>query len=162
MIHIRQATAADTQTIHAMLVEASQWVDALGIVMWQEGEADQERIAAEVEAGQFYIAILDREPAGIIRFQLEDALFWPDIPPGRSAFVHRLVAPRRFKGRGVSTALLEWAANHARELGRETLRLDCDAHREKLRQLYERFGFVFHDLRQVGPHLVARYVYDLH
>lgn len=162
MIHIRQAAPADARTVEAILVEAAQWVDALGVVMWDEGELDPASIAAETAAGQFVIAEIDGDPAGVIRFQLEDLLFWPDLPaPGESAFVHRLAVRRRYKGLGVSDALLSWSVDRARELGKRHLRLDCDESRPKLRALYERLGFRFHSFRQVGPYYVARYEYPL-
>ena len=144
-----------------MLVEAAAWVDALGVVMWEAGELDFDAITREVAAGQFYIADVDGRPAGAIRFQTEDRLFWPDIPQSSSAFIHRLVVRRAFKGTGISTALLEWAVEHARSLGKAWLRLDTDNERPKLKALYERFGFALHSYRQVGPYYVARYEYRL-
>ena len=156
-ITVRQATAADVASVDAMIREAAAWVDALGVVMWEDGELDADRIAAEVHAGMFHVAVIDGQPAGAIRFQLEDALFWPDRPAGEAAFVHRLVARRAFKGRGVARALLEWARGHARARGRGLLRLDCDADRPKLRALYESCGFRLHSYRQVGPYYVSRY-----
>jgi hypothetical protein len=56
---------------------------------------------------------------------------------------------------------MQWAASRAKALGKRYLRLDTDASRPKLRQLYERFGFEFHSFRQVGPYYVARYQYPL-
>jgi GNAT superfamily N-acetyltransferase len=156
-VRIRQAREADAAVVEAMIREAAAWVDALGVVMWEDGELDPGRIAAEVADGQFHIAEMDGQPAGAIRFQLEDALFWPDRPAGEAAFVHRLVVRRAFKGRGISRALLEWAVGHAREQRRSLLRLDCDANRAKLRALYESCGFRFHSYRQVGPYYVSRY-----
>jgi GNAT superfamily N-acetyltransferase len=161
MTSIRQAVPADARIIHDLLVEAASWVDALGVVMWEAGELDVDAIARDVAAGQFFIADVDGRPAGAIRFQTEDGLFWPDIPQPSSAFVHRLVVSRAFKGAGVSTALLQWAVDHGRELGKAWLRLDCDNDRPKLKALYERFGFRFHSHRQVGPYYVARYEYAL-
>ena len=158
---IRQAGPPDAAIVEAMLVEAAQWVDALGEVMWEIGELAPQRIAAEIAAGQFHLAIADGDPAGAIRFQLEDALFWPDLTDHTSAFIHRLVVRRRYKGRGISTALLRWSVDHARALGKSHLRLDCDNSRPKLRALYEGVGFQFHSFRQVGPYYVARYEYPL-
>ena len=156
-VEIRQAAAADADVIEAMLLEAARWVDALGVVMWEEGELGAERIAREIAEGQFFIANVDGIAAGMVRFQLADLQFWPDIRQDDSAFVHRLVVRRAFKGRGTSTALLEWSAAHARSLGKRWLRLDCDAQRPKLRALYERCGFRLHSYRQVGTYYVARY-----
>jgi GNAT superfamily N-acetyltransferase len=161
MMSIRQASAADAAVVEEILVEASTWVDALGVVMWEEGELVPARIAAECAAGQFFIAYVDGDPAGVIRFQLEDRLFWPDLPQSESAFVHRLAVRRRYKGQGVSTALLRWAVDQARALGKRHLRLDCDESRPKLRALYEGFGFQLHSFRQVGSYYVARYEYPL-
>jgi GNAT superfamily N-acetyltransferase len=161
-ILIRQAQPREAPVVQGLLVEAARWVDAMGEVMWEDDELAPERIVAETAAGQFYLAIADGEPAGVIRFQLEDPLFWPDLPgDDTSAFVHRLAVSRQFKGQGVSTALLRWAVDHARELGRSHLRLDCDRSRPKLMALYEAFGFKFHSFRQVGPYHVARYEYPL-
>jgi GNAT superfamily N-acetyltransferase len=156
-IHIRQAGPADVLVVDAMIREAAAWVDALGVVMWEDGELDAGRIRTEVLGGMFFLAAIEGEPAGAIRFQLEDPLFWPDRPAGEAAFVHRLVVRRAFKGHGVARALLEWAMRHARAQGRQRLRLDCDANRAKLRALYESCGFRLHSYRQVGPYYVSRY-----
>ena len=156
-IHVRRAGPDDAAAIEQMLLEAARWVDALGVVMWDEGELIHEQIVTEVAAGQFAVAEAGDEIAGAVRFQLEDRLFWPDLEGDDSAFVHRLVVRRTFKNQGVSTALLQWAVEEARSAGRRYLRLDCDAHRPKLRSLYERFGFRFHSFRQVTSYYVARY-----
>jgi len=160
-VTVRQATPVDAATIQDMLEEAAQWVDALGVVMWEEGELVPGRVEREIAAGQFFIAEIDGDPAGAVRFQLEDRLFWPDLDGDDSAFIHRLVVRRRYKGHGVSTALMQWAVEHARSTGKSYLRLDTDASRPKLRELYERFGFQFHSFRQVGAYYVARYLYPL-
>jgi hypothetical protein len=61
----------------------------------------------------------------------------------------------------LSKAILSWAVERTRELGRRFLRLDCEASRPRLRQIYESFGFVHHSDRQVGPYFVSRYECDV-
>jgi GNAT superfamily N-acetyltransferase len=158
---IRRACPEDAAAVERLLLEAARWVDALGVVMWEEGELESAAIGAEVAAGQFYVAEIDGDIAGAIRYQEEDPLFWPDLPVGQSAFVHRLVVSRAFRGRGVSESLLAWAIQHARGRGKSALRLDCDAKRQKLRDLYERVGFRLHSYRQVQSYYVSRYEYPL-
>lgn len=159
MTTVRQAAPSDAATVEDILDEASRWADArLGVVMWEEGELAHEHIASEVHRGLFFIAESDGEAAGVIRFQLEDVLFWPDLAdPLESAFIHRLAVRRAFAGQGVSTALLQWAVDRARALGKRYLRLDCDDERVRLKAVYERFGFRLHSHRQVGSYYVARY-----
>ena len=149
--------------MRAILTDAATWVAQLdGTTMWVEDELAEDRIASEVDAGLFFIAECEGDIAGAVKFQLHDRLFWPDLATDDSAFVHRLAVRRSCAGRGVSTALLRWAADYARSLGRQSLRLDCDAERSRLRDFYERFGFRFHSFRQVGSYYVARYEFHVH
>jgi GNAT superfamily N-acetyltransferase len=158
MIEVRQAQPLDSAAVFEILHEVSAWLDAGGMPMWVRDELARETIEADVRSGACYVAAVDGVVAGTIKFQLTDTEFWPDLPAAHgSAFVHRLAVRRAFAKQGVSTALLAWAADRARSLGRTGLRLDCDAHRPGLRALYERFGFRLHSYRQVGPYYVARY-----
>jgi GNAT superfamily N-acetyltransferase len=164
-VSIRQARAADAPDIVETLREAALWLEQRGIPMWAEGEIMPERVVADVSAsvdsGTFFLAECPGEIAGVFKFQLEDERFWPDVPRGEAAYVHRLAVRRRFAGGAVSTGMLQWAVERARGLGRRFLRLDCEASRPRLRAMYERFGFRHHSDRQVGPYYVSRYEYPL-
>jgi hypothetical protein len=153
----RQATTLDTGVVIEILGDASRWLEERGIPMWQTDELSPDRIAADVADGLFYLGECEGQAACTAKFQLSDPLFWPDIPHDQSAFIHRLALRRRFAGGHVSTDLFRWAAQRTHALGRSFLRLDCDASRPRLRAVYERFGFVHHSDRQVGPYFVARY-----
>ena len=158
MIEIRAATAGDAGVVAEILREAAAWADSRGgEVLWQLDELSAERLAGEIDRGQFFVAWSGGEPAGVVRFQLEDLEFWPDDPGDHAAYIHRLAVRRTHAGGGVSNALLAWAAGRARASRRRLLRLDCDANRTGLRSVYERFGFTLHSYRRVGPYFVARY-----
>jgi len=160
-VTIRQATPQDIETISAILLEAAHWLDQTGRTLWRDGELLPERITADVTAGLFFLAECDGEPAGTIKFQLEDLLHWPDLPQHDSAYIHRLAVRRRFAGGTVSSAMMRWAVERTRSLGRRHLRLDCEASRNALRAVYERFGFRHHSDKQAGPYFIARYDYDV-
>lgn len=151
----------DADIVAAVLREAARWLEQSGMAMWRDDELLPSRVGADVAAGLFFLAECDGEAAGVVKFQLEDPLFWPDVLPEQSAFIHRLAVRRRFAGGGVSSALLQWSVSRARSLGRRYLRLDCEASRPRLRAVYERFGFAHHSDRQVGPYFVSRYEYDV-
>lgn len=154
---VRQAEARDATAVCAVLTEAARWIDARGMTMWRDDELAAEAIVDDVAQGLFHVADVDGEIAGVVKFQLKDDLFWPDVPHDDSAFIHRLAVRRPFAATGVSVALIEWAAARAAASGRRWLRLDCEASRIKLRTFYERHGFVHHSDRRVGPYFVSRY-----
>ena len=160
-IAIRQARADEAGIVADILAEAAAWLETRGVPMWKLDELSPDQVAVDVASGLVFIAWCGRDPAGTIKFQLEDALFWPDVQVGQAAYVHRVAVRRRYAGGMVSNAMLQWAVQRARELGRPYLRLDCEAARLQLRAVYERFGFRFHSERQVGPYHVARYEYPV-
>jgi GNAT superfamily N-acetyltransferase len=160
-VHVRQAQTDDIEAVCAVLHEAAAWLTERGQPLWKADELTRAQITADIEGGSFYIAECEGEVAGVLKFQLEDRAFWPDIPEGESAFIHRFAVRRRFAGGTVSNAMLAWAAQRTRELGRRYLRLDCEAERPKLRAFYERFGFQHHSDRVIEPYFVSRYEYDV-
>lgn len=154
---IRWANSDDSEAVCLILQQAAQWLIESGQPMWAEDEITPQSIHGDVARGAYLLAECDEKAAGVVRFQLEDALFWPDMPLGEAAYVHRFAVKREFAGRGVSTALLNRAVQETRAAKRRFLRLDCEASRPKLRAFYENFGFRHHSDRQVGPYFVARY-----
>lgn len=158
---IRQATPQDVETIGSILGEAARWLAETGQPMWRDNELTPARITEDVAANLFFLAECSGEPSGTIKFQLEDLLFWPDLPQGEAAYIHRLAVRRQFAGQGISTALMQWAVDRARSLGRRYVRLDCEAARPRLRAVYERFGFCHHSDQEVGPYFVSRYEYAI-
>jgi GNAT superfamily N-acetyltransferase len=160
-VSIRQAKPDEVEMVAGILGEAARWLADSGKLMWRDNELVPARIAEDVKAGLFFLACCDGEPAGTVKFQLEDKQFWPDVPEGESAFIHRLAVRRQFAGHGISTAIFEWAVERARGFGKNRLRLDCEAGRPRLRAIYERFGFRHHSDRHVGPYFVSRYEYAL-
>jgi len=158
---VRQATLEDVSTVSIILNEAALWLEQQNMALWGEAEVSPEVVCQDIEAGLFYVGFYEGSAAGVVKFQTEDLLFWSDIPHEDSAFIHRLAVRRSFAGGLVSTALMKWAVEHSRELGKRYLRLDCEADRSRLRLVYERFGFRHHSDQQVGRYYVARYEYEV-
>ncbi len=157
---IRQvARAADIEHVYSILNEAANWLISINQQLWQQDELVLSTIEEEVVEGLYYLACWNEKPVGTFKFQLEDTLFWPDVPAHESAFIHRLAVKRNAAGLGVSIQMLNWAKAKAKELERKYLRLDC-AKRQKLCDFYERNGFTKHSERQVGPYDVVRYEFS--
>jgi GNAT superfamily N-acetyltransferase len=158
---VRQATLYDLITISDILTEAAEWLEQKNMGLWKEEHISLSAIRQDIESGIFYIAFYEGIAAGMVKFQTEDLVFWPDISQSDSAFLHRLAVRRKFAGGLVSKRLLQWTVEHSRELGKHFLRLDCVADRPRLRSIYENFGFRHHSDRQVGDYFVARYEYAI-
>lgn len=160
-ISVRQATLEDISLVSEILCEAALWLEQQNMALWGEAEVSPEVVCQDIETGLFYIVFYESSAAGVVKFQTEDLLFWSDVPQGDSAFIHRLAVRRSFAGGLVSTALMKWAIDRSRKLGKRYLRLDCAADRSRLRLVYERFGFRHHSDRQVGRYYIARYEYEV-
>ena len=154
---IHEARPADAPMIAAVLQEAAQWLAGGGRALWSAAETSKERVLRDTSAGLFHVARDGEQLAGVMKFELEDAHFWPEDQPGSSAFVHKLAVRRAWAKKGVSTALLSYARTRAQQLGRAHLRLDCVADRQGLRNLYEGFGFTLHSIVRIGATSFARY-----
>jgi GNAT superfamily N-acetyltransferase len=156
-MRIDQARDSEAADIAAVLREAAHWLIDSGRALWAPAEFAPERISPDVAAGRYFGAREGEHLVGVMRVDLDDSYFWPEIAPGTSAFVHKLAVRRAWAKRGVSTELLSFARTHARDLGRPFLRLDCVADRADLRTLYENFGFRLHSVVQRGTLSFARY-----
>ncbi|MGO4395385.1 N-acetyltransferase family protein [Variovorax sp. M-6] len=156
-MNIQEARTSDAPMIASVLQEAAQWLAANGRALWSGAEIGPERVLQDTSGGLFHIAREGEHMVGVMKFELEDAHFWPEALPGTSAYVHKLAIRRAWAKKGVSTELLSYARSRARRLGRAHLRLDCVADRQGLRNLYEGFGFVLHSVVQIGSSSYARY-----
>lgn len=143
--------------IASVLQDAELWLAEGGRALWSATAIGHERVLQDTSAGLFHVARDGEQIAGVMKFELEDARFWPEIPPGTSAFIHKLAIRRAWAKQGVSTGLLAYARARAQQLERPYLRLDCVADRQGLRKLYEGFGFTLHSVVQKGATSFARY-----
>ena len=156
-MNIQEARSSDAPMIASVLQEAAEWLAGDGRALWSAAEIGHERVLRDLSSGLFHVAREGEEVAGVMKFELEDVYFWPEVLPGTSAFVHKLAVRRSWAKKGVSTELLSYARTRAQELGRAHLRLDCVADRQGLRNLYEDFGFDLHSVVEIGATSFARY-----
>jgi GNAT superfamily N-acetyltransferase len=156
---VRQADSKDLEGVSSVLQEAAHWLEQRGMALWRDDELSSQRVQEEIASGLFYLAEDDGAIGGVIRFQLDDPEFWPDVLPGEAAYIHRLAVRRCYAGGRVSFQLLDWAVAETRKISRTYLRMDVETPRRRLREIYEKYGFQYHSERNVGPYSVSRYQY---
>ena len=70
------ATTADVDAIHALRRALEDWMADNGTVQWPRGSLPRERVAAQVEAGQWYVVRDDDGLVGTVRLLWTDPDFW--------------------------------------------------------------------------------------
>lgn len=136
---IRRAVPDDAPAVHALRQAAADWLEARGIQQWRRDDTPLETVEAQVENGEWHVAVDGETVRGALRL-LASSPEWP--PDGvRARYVHGLMIDRSQKGTRLGASLLSWAADHARLAGAEVLRLDCVETNVRLRQYYTGQGF---------------------
>ena len=135
------AVPADVDAIHALRRSLEDWMAAHGTVQWPQGSLPRERVAAQVDAGEWHV-VRDDELGlvGTVRLLWTDPDFWGDDHTP-AVYVHGLMVDRRAAGRGLGAALLDWAAAQGATPASDLFRLDCRTTNPVLRAYYESYGF---------------------
>lgn len=154
---MRPASVEEAAVASDILSEAARWLTARGETLWHLNELTPEQLFPVARQGELFLAYRQGQAVGTLIYQHADPLFWPEVPAGISAFVHKVAVRREVAGQGVPAAMLAWAQERARAEGLSFLRLDTDFNRAKLRSFYEGLGFVY-----VGEKRVTRMGYSLH
>ena len=133
----------------------SEWLVASGRALWDPDELSHADIAKRAHAGELVLAFDDGRPIACMYLQDTDAPYWPEARDSEALYVHRLAVCRSHGGRGISQAMLDWAATEARRIGRPFIRLDTEM-RPSLLALYENAGF-----RRVDPATIKVGIHDV-
>lgn len=139
------AAPQDVDALYRLRRQLEDWLPRMGVDQWLPGEVARSEIAAQVEAGQWFLAALENLPvAGALCVLWADPQIWGSgVTP--AVYVHSLMVDRRMAGRGLGSSLLHWAADEGRRRGLGVLRLDCAESNLVLRDYYRTHG-----LREVG------------
>jgi GNAT superfamily N-acetyltransferase len=151
----------DLERFSGILTEVARWRIGREEPLWRPDELSPAALLESYRVGEMRLGWLAHEPVATMVLKEEDRLFWPDVPPGESLFVHKLAVVRRYGGQGLSRSMLDAARDRALATGKAYLRLDCTADRPGLRRLYESYGFRCVGEGRVGTFCVALYELDL-
>jgi len=135
-------STGEVDTAISIMRECAEWLVARGQKLWEPADLIRDNILSGITPENIHVAYLNDEPMGTMILQWHDPIFWEQIPPNVSGFVHKLAVRRKFSGQGVAGVLLRHAENECRKNKIDWLRLDCDDDRPKLKQLYASNGFI--------------------
>ncbi|OPJ57911.1 GNAT family N-acetyltransferase [Clostridium oryzae] len=141
---IKQADENDIPTIEGILIDVVIWMKKNKLQnQWNEDNIKWNFLSKDYQINDFYIDYQNGVPAGCIAITDLDQKYWPKIPHGKSLYIHKLAVKREFAGKGISKELINFAKNLSLKNGINSLRLDCNLQRNKLRRLYENEDFIY-------------------
>lgn len=116
-IRIRQARPDEAARVAAVLTAAALALESRGQALWKPADVAEAAIAGHVREGRYFLAEDEDGPVGAFRIDLEDPVFWPEMLPGSSAYLHKVAVHPRAQGREIAQQLLShaaaWRANAA-------------------------------------------------
>ena len=155
-MNIRATTPQDLDTVMAIIEEARGTIAALGINQWQNGTPNRAMITEDMALGQGRV-VTDDDGVVMGTFALiytgeptydtiyDGAWHAPDFAAdGSIAYIaiHRVAISVARRGSGISTAIIRYAEEYARILGKTSLRIDTHEGNVVMRRMLEKHGFV--------------------
>lgn len=148
---IKQADENDILTIEKILLDAVMWMKKSKMQnQWNEDSIKWNFLSSDYQINNFYIDYQNGIPAACIAITDLDQKYWSEIPQKKSLYIHKLAVKRAFSGKGISKELINYAKKLSLKNGADSLRLDCDLQRNKLRTLYESEGFMYVATKKSG------------
>lgn len=160
-MQIRLAKPDDAAIVAGVLSAAAANLRERGQELWSPAEVSELAVSSHIRDGLYHLGVDGSEAVGVFRLQLEDSVFWPEIPHGTSTYLHKLAVHPARQGQGFAHTLLSHAVDETRAKGFRFLRLDCKGGRPKLRLLYESFGFRHHSQKLLGGQVFERFEFEV-
>lgn len=159
IIQIKQAMEKDITAIGEIYLDV---VNHFGV--WSKERVSWEGLSKEFSIADFHIAYIDDKPVACVALQDHAPFYWYEpVEKGEALFLRRLAVKRCAAGKNFSRYLLDYAVNECHRKSIKTLRLDFDTNNEKLKKIYESFGFVCkkQEIKVIGgsDYHISYYVY---
>lgn len=149
-LRISKAGRSDIDLVLTILDEATVRLLKSGMpTAWEPGKFSRQAFLDQIEKGEVYIASVGGEAAGTFILQWSDLLWWGERAPD-AGYIHKFAIRPAYAGKGLGVEMLKWAETTARKAGKRFLRLNCMADDRKIRDYYERLGFI-HQGDMMGP-----------
>ena len=104
---------------------------------------DRDMVKKEIEEGKQWKIMEGDVMACIFAIAYDDPFIWKEKNNDPSIYIHRIVTHPSFHGRHYVKAIVEWAKGHAKDKGKQFVRMDTWGDNEKLKDYYVNCGFDF-------------------
>ncbi|MEK9143018.1 MAG: GNAT family N-acetyltransferase [Patescibacteria group bacterium] len=131
-----------------VMQSAGKWMKESGknpSKWWQLENLNQDFLLRHVKENEFYVGFVGGVPAvAAVFILLEDNPDWKSVDkdyPKRALYIHWLCVDRQFAGQGLPKVMVDFSQRLAKKNGISMLRLDANADKKKLQDIYEDLGF---------------------
>ena len=151
MTKIKRTSECDLSALMPIFDEARSTIAALGIDQWQNGYPNREVILSDVEKAQSYCVVSDGDIVGTFALIEDGEPTYNEIHDGKWLTgnenahyfaIHRVAISVKCRGKGLSTAIINYCADKARKAERKSLRIDTHKGNVVMRKMLEKHGFI--------------------
>ena len=132
-------TAGAVKEALSIIRETAQRLKDEGRELWQPENLTVENIGCSPQ--EYVLMKKGGEDAAAFVLNFEDNLYWSEIPKNTTGFIHKICIREKFLKTGLVEKIVDYCKEICRKKGLKYLRLDTDADREPLVNLYKRLGF---------------------
>lgn len=145
---ILHSTQEDLDAIFKIYDDATDYQKKQTINYWKGFE--RSLVKKEIDEKRQYKIMADDEIACVFVINYDDPLIWKERNADPSIYIHRIATNPAFRGSSFVKQIVEWAKSHAKETGKEFIRMDTTSGNDKLNNYYFNCGFADKGIAQIG------------
>ena len=145
---IRKSSVSDINNLLEIFDEARKTIATLGIDQWQNGYPSFEVVKEDISLSRSYAVEIDESVCGTFVLIDDGEPTYNEIFEGEwlgnedYIAIHRVAISVKNRGSGISTAIINYASDYAKSLGRASLRIDTHRGNTVMRRMLEKNGFI--------------------
>ena len=144
---ILNSVATDLDEIFRLYAIATAYQKERSPVYWPE--FDRAMVETEIRENRQWKLVENGETLCIWATTFSDPQIWGERNADPSVYIHRIATNPQYRGRKFVNDIVAWARGHARQYGKQYIRLDTVGDNRKLIELYTGCGFTFLGLFQL-------------
>ena len=142
---IRQAVKADIALLLDLTRACARHMITQGIYQWNEVYPNEAAFLSDLNQNSLHVFIADDKPVGCVSFYTEmdpeyKTMDWL-VPESKHLYLHRLAVHPQHQGQNIARTLMDFAEDHARELGCASVRLDTFSQNPRNLKFYNNRGY---------------------
>lgn len=145
---ISNSTISDIEEIFRLYSLATEYQKKQGAVLWPQFERDL--VESEIKEKHQWKIVVDHHIACVFATTFNDPFIWKEKDQEPSVYIHRIATNPAYRGRHFVQEIIKWAKDFAKKNNKDFIRIDTVGENKKLIEYYQKCGFNFLGLSQLG------------